>query len=152
MVAVMVPVLRTPGATRAAKPELAAVMVPWLTMEASGRPGMLKLYLPAMKSEFLMSLVVARKPAVLTTAFFPNRTPSRLTMNTWPLVVRVPLISDGPRPPVTRLSATDEALGWTKRVVSPAPMLNVFQLMMARWVDWLIVTLEPPCPLMVAPP
>ncbi len=39
-VAVMVPVLRTPGATSAAKPPLVAVMRPWLTIEA-GRPGML---------------------------------------------------------------------------------------------------------------
>jgi hypothetical protein len=31
-----------------------------------------------MKSEFLMSLVVARKLAVLTTAEGPNRIPSRL--------------------------------------------------------------------------
>ena len=42
-VAVMVPELRTPGATSAAKPPLVAVMRPWLTIEASGRPGMLKL-------------------------------------------------------------------------------------------------------------
>ena len=35
----MVPELRTPGATSAAKPPLVAVMVPWLTIEASGRPG-----------------------------------------------------------------------------------------------------------------
>ena len=46
----MVPVLRTPGATSAAKPPFVAVMVPRLTIEASGRPGMLKLKRPAMKS------------------------------------------------------------------------------------------------------
>src|SRR5215813_5195371 len=107
----MVPVLRTPGATRAAKPELVAVMVPWLTIEASGRPGMLKLYLPAMKSEFLMSLVVARKPDVLTVALGPKKMPSRLTMNTLPLAFSEPRIWLGPSPPVTRLSATDDALG-----------------------------------------
>ena len=32
-------------------------------------------------------------------------------MKTRPLAVSVPMISDGPSPPVTRLSATDEALG-----------------------------------------
>src|SRR5436190_22566644 len=42
-------------------------------MDASGRPGMLKLYRPAMKSAFLMSCVVARNPAVLTTDEGPNR-------------------------------------------------------------------------------
>ena len=110
-VAVMVPELRTPGATSAAKPPLVAVILPWLTIDASGRPGMLKLYRPAMKSAFLMSLVVARKPAVFTTLPGPNRMPSRLMMKTRPLAVSVPMISDGPRPPVTRLSATDEALG-----------------------------------------
>ena len=72
---------------------------------------MLKLYRPAMKSAFLMSLVVARKPAVFTTLPGPNRMPSRLMMKTRPLAVSEPMISDGPRPPVTRLSATDEALG-----------------------------------------
>ena len=64
-----------------------------------------------MKSAFLISLVVARKPAVLTTEPGPNNMPSRLMMKTRPLAVSVPMISDGPRPPVTRLSATDELEG-----------------------------------------
>src|SRR5262249_55231815 len=110
-VAVMVPSLRTPGATRAAKPALCAVMVPWLTIEASGRPGMLKLYLPAMKSEFLMSLVVARKPDVLMVELGPKKMPSRLRMNTLRWALSKPRIWLGPPPPVTRLSATDDALG-----------------------------------------
>ena len=59
---------------------------------------MLKLYRPAMKSAFLMSLVVARKPAVFTTLPGPNRMPSRLMMKTRPLAVSVPMISDGPEP------------------------------------------------------
>ena len=42
----MVPELRTPGATSAAKPPLVAVMVPMLTIEASGRPGMLEVEAP----------------------------------------------------------------------------------------------------------
>jgi hypothetical protein len=42
-VAVMVPELRTPGATSAAKPELVAVMEPRLTTDAVGLPGILKL-------------------------------------------------------------------------------------------------------------
>ena len=104
-------------------------------MEASGRPGMLKLYRPAMKSRLRMSLVVARKPAVFTTAEGPNRMPSRLMTNTRPLAVSVPRISEGPSPPVTRLSTTDELPGWLKRTLSRAPILNVFQLMIALLLD-----------------
>ena len=58
-----------------------------------------------------MSFVVARKPAVFTTAEGPNRMPSRLMTNTRPFAVSVPMISEGPSPPVTRLSTTDELLG-----------------------------------------
>ncbi len=42
-VASMMPELRTPGATSAAKPPCAAVIVPWFTTEAVGLPEMLKL-------------------------------------------------------------------------------------------------------------
>ena len=58
-----------------------------------------------------MSLVVARKPAVLITEPGPNSTPSRLITKTCPFAVSVPKISDGPSPPVTRLSAIDELPG-----------------------------------------
>ena len=64
-----------------------------------------------MKSEFLMSLVLARKPAVLITEPGPNSTPSRLMTKTCPFAVRVPKICEGPSPPVTRLSTTDELPG-----------------------------------------
>ena len=94
----MVPELRTPGATSAAKPPFVAVMVPMLTIEASGRPGIWKLKRPAMKSSLRMSLVVARKPAVLITAPAPKMMPSRLTTNTLPLASRLPRICDGPEP------------------------------------------------------
>ncbi len=107
----MVPVLRTPGATSAAKPWLDAVMVPRLTIEASGRPGMLKFIRPAMKSSLRISLVEARKPAVLITALRPNSMPSRLMMKTRPLAVMVPSITEGPSPPVTRLSVIADELG-----------------------------------------
>jgi hypothetical protein len=106
-VAVMVPELRTPGATRAAKPPEAAVIDPRLTIEALGLPGMLKLYFPAMKSSLRILLVVARKPAVLMDELGPNRMPSPLMMNTRPLAVSVPSRNDGPCPPITRLSATE---------------------------------------------
>ena len=64
-----------------------------------------------MKSWFLMSCVVATKPAVFTTAPLPNRMPSRLITKTMPLALSVPRISDGPSPPVTRLSTTEELFG-----------------------------------------
>src|ERR1041385_1182320 len=105
-----------------------------------------------MKSEFLMSFVVARKPAVLITPFGPISTPSRLIRKTWPLALSVPLMVEGPKPPITRLSATALAFGCTKVVVSPGPMLNVFQLMIARWVVWLTLTLGLPTPVNVADP
>ncbi len=127
----MVPELRTPGATSAAKPALVAVIVPRLTIEASGRPGVSNLKRPAMKSSFLMSCVLARKPAVLTTEFGPNRKPSRLIRNTRPLASRRPRICEGPSPPVTRLSAIELAFGCTKVARSLTPMSNRRQLMMA---------------------
>ena len=96
---------------------------------------MLKLYRPAMKSAFLMSCVVARNPAVLTTDEGPNRIPSRLMRNTRPFAVSVPRISEGPSPPVTRLSTTEELPGWLKRTLSLAPILNVCQLMIALLLD-----------------
>src|ERR1700692_1324849 len=107
----MVPALRTPGAPKAGKPPEGAVMLPRLTMEAFGRPGMLKLYLPAMKSSLRMSLVEARNPAVVTDEWEPNRMPSPLTMKTRPFAVRVPSGNEGPCPPITRLRATDELFG-----------------------------------------
>jgi hypothetical protein len=82
-----------------------------LTIEASGRPGMVKFIRPAMKSSLRMSWVVARKLAVLTTAPEPNSTPLGLIRNTRPLALIVPLISEGPSPPVTRLSTTEDEFG-----------------------------------------
>ena len=58
--AVMVPELRTCGATSAANPPFVAVIEPRLVIEASGRPGLEKLYLPAKKSPVPMPDVVAK--------------------------------------------------------------------------------------------
>src|SRR5438132_14380847 len=106
-------------------------------MDASGRPGMLKLYRPAIKSASLMSWVLARKPAVLTTAEGPNRIPSRLMRNTRPFAVSVPRISEGPSPPVTRLSTTEELPGWLKRTLSGADIerMPVDDRAVARLID-----------------
>src|SRR5438876_517406 len=80
-----------------------------------------------MKLALLMSAVEARKPAVLITPEGPTSTPSRL-------------------------SATDDEFGCTKVVVSPAPILKVFQLMMARLVFWLMTVELVPAPETVAEP
>src|SRR5580704_141414 len=37
-------------------------------------------------------------------------------------------------------------------VSAPAAMLNVFQLMIVLWLDWVIVTVLVPCPAIVAEP
>jgi hypothetical protein len=42
--------------------------------------------------------------------------------------------------PVTRLNVTELAFGWTKVVVSFLPIENVFQLIAALLLDWLIVS------------
>ena len=55
--------------------------------------------------------------------------------NTRPFAVSVPRISEGPSPPVTRLSTTEELPGWLKRTLSLAPILNVCQLMIALLLD-----------------
>ena len=127
-------------------------MVPELTIEASGRPGIWKLKRPAMKSSLRISLVVARKPAVVMTAPGPKMMPSRLTMNTLPLADRLPRIWLGPRLPVTRLSAIELLFGWLNVVRSPTPMSNMRQLMTALSLNWLTVTLAEPAPLTVAEP
>ena len=113
---------------------------------------MLKFIRPAMKSALRMSLVVARKPAVLITALRPNSMPSRLMMKTRPLAVMVPSITEGPSPPVTRLSVIDEVPGWLNVAEPPVETLNVFQLMMARSLVWLTMTELVPAPVTVALP
>jgi hypothetical protein len=53
--------------------------------------------------------------------------------------------------PITRFSATDWLLGWTKATPSPAPMLKLCQLMAAFWLDWLMVRAPGPEPMLAAP-
>jgi hypothetical protein len=64
-----------------------------------------------MRSAFLISLVVARKPAVLTVELGPNRIPSGLIRKMRPLADRAPWTVDGPSPPTTRSSPTEVELG-----------------------------------------
>ena len=89
---------------------------------------------------------------MLISAPAPKMMPSRLTRNTRPLASMVPRICEGPWPPVTRLRVIEVAFGCTNCVRSPVPMLNVCQLTIAFWLDWLTVTWDVPWPLMVAEP
>src|SRR5262249_31951113 len=75
-----------------------------------------------------------------------------LTMKTLPLAVSRPSMNEGPRLPVARLRVTELASGWTNLVLSLGPLLNVFQLMIARSLDWLSVTAEVPVPRTAAVP
>src|SRR5215472_6895571 len=134
----MTPELATFGATRAAKPCFATVMVPALVTVALGLgEGMLKFIRPAMKSAFLMSAGVAT--IVLTSTWAPSvkTMPLWLTSTIRPLASIWPAMTEG-SPPVTRLSVTEVAEGCRKTVVSPGAMLKLCQLMTAEPDDWLI--------------
>src|ERR1700722_7957190 len=54
-------------------------------------------------------------------------------------------------PPTTRLRVADELLGTINLVSSPLAMENCCQLMMALWVDWLIVSVWPALPMVALP-
>ncbi len=69
-----------------------------------------------------------------------------------PLDHKLPSIVDGPRLPVTRSRPTADALGILIFVFSPEPMLNVFQFMTAFCELCVTVTVDVPCPWMVALP
>ena len=70
----MVPSFTTPGAIRDTKPPSAAVMIPLLTMEAKVWFGSwAKVYLPARKSESVISRVEPTNPAVLILPVAPHK-------------------------------------------------------------------------------
>ena len=85
---------------------------------------------PALKSSSLSLSVEMTSAPTSTCAPLPKATPLGLMRKTCPLDCRLPRIWLG-LPPSTRLSTWLELLGWTKRVVSSAPMLNCCQLMTA---------------------
>ena len=99
-----------------------------------------------MKSASLRFSVDATSPPTLTCAPWPNSTPLALIRNTLPFAVRLPMITDG-SPPITRLSATEFASGWTKSTRCPRAMLKLSQLIAAALVDCATVT--EPAPLVI---
>src|SRR5580704_8304072 len=104
-----------------------------------------------MKSEVLMSRVLAVRPD--TSRFEPgaNRMPLGLIRNTWPLALISPKMLEGLLP-VTRFRITEELLGWLNCTYSLAPMENCCQLMAARCELWLTMTpLLPALPMVAVP-
>ncbi len=88
-----------------------------------------------MKSASEMPGVEATSPPTFTLALLPNSTPLGLTRNTLPLAERLPRMTEGSAP-VTRLSATALALGWTKTTLLPSPIEKFCQLSAADWLVW----------------
>src|ERR1019366_1554362 len=54
-------------------------------------------------------------------------------------------------PPSTRLRVAEELFGTRNLVSSPLAMENCCQLMMALWVDWLMVSVWPALPMVALP-
>src|SRR5579864_6823117 len=98
-----------------------------------------------------MSDVVAIRPATSTCAPAPKNTPAGLTIHTWPFALRFPRIWLG-FPPLTRLSATEEAPGCTNCTVEPAGIPKALQPMIALLVLWVMTDLVGVGVLSVAPP
>ena len=139
----MVPLLRTDGATNAARPLLPTVMLPSLTTAPWSAPVIRSLLLPDMKALLLMSAVEATMPAASTRAVLPKNTPFGLRIQTWPLACRPPSICDGSVEPFTRLTAMEEEFGWTKFVCALEPILKLRQSITVRLEDWLTVSVLP---------
>jgi hypothetical protein len=90
-----------------------------------------------MKSSLEMLAVEAISPPTSMREFGPNRIPFWFRRMTLPFAVRLPRICEG-SPPVTRFSVMEFEPGWMKLVVSPSPIENWPQLMMAFCVDWVM--------------
>ena len=85
---------------------------------------------PARKSSLRTLSVLAMNAATSMRAPWPTMMPAGFTSHTRPLELRVPSSTDGSLA-MTRLRTLLAAEAWLKRVVSPAPMEKLFQLMMA---------------------
>ena len=109
---------------------LRATMLPCTTMLPTGAVGLLlpKCRRPARASASLMPTAAAVKAAVSTTAPAPTAMPLWFTSTTWPLLDRVPKISDGVFV-TTRLMDRLPALGCRICVLLPAGMVKLCQLM-----------------------
>src|SRR5579864_8284020 len=98
-----------------------------------------------------MSAVVAISPATSTCAPGPKNTPAGLMIQTCPFASRLPMMLLT-LPPVTRLSATEEAPGCTNCTVEPSGIPKADQVMIALLVLWVMIDLVALGVLSVAPP
>src|SRR2546421_10228618 len=116
------------------------MMLPWFTTvpELPGLDHLL--YRPALASWSLIVSVVAKSAPTSTLALGANRTPFGLLRKTWPLAVMRPKMSDGLLPR-TRLTVSEEALGWLKFTHALEPMVKLFQLIVPLSVTWSICSL-----------
>src|SRR5579862_9092814 len=127
----MTPELATPGATSAARPFCATVIVPALTIAAFGLgDGRSNRILPAMKLAFEMSVGVAMMLLTLTCDPLLKTTPFGLISTRDPLAVSCPAIVEG-LAALTRLSVIAAVEGCTKLVRSPTAMSKLDQSMVA---------------------
>ena len=148
--AMMMPSLRTSGASKATKPPIAACSLPWFTTLA----WLLlpeKLLLPDIKSSLLMPMVVTNRPPTSICDWGPKITPPGLTKNTCPVALMRPMIWLG-SPPTTRLSVTEAAEGWMKLTRASLPTLNWFHSMAARLLVWLMFKVLPLLLMVALPP
>ena len=109
--ATIVPEFATAGATSAARPDCATLIVPALTIIAFGLPAVSNTSLPAMKFWFEISAVVTNTVCALTCAPWLNTTPDWFVSTIVPFAVICPAICDGSEP-VTRFSVIALLLGW----------------------------------------
>src|SRR5215469_1945371 len=77
--------------------------------------------------------------------------PLGLIRTIWPLALSCPAMTEG-SPALTRFRAMALAEGWTNCVVSFGAMLKLCQLIAARGVVWLIVSVFGAVGVIVAPP
>ena len=121
------------GAMRMISPRL--LMVPSFLMPFLWLPS--KLNFPARKLASEMLSVEAMKPAVSMRAPCPKTIPLGLIRKTRPFELSCPRILLA-SPPTTRLRMALAAFCCWMRTLSPAPMLNCCQLMMAPGVFWML--------------
>ena len=139
----MMPELDTPGATSAASPRSATVMVPWFSTRAPGRGAWSKTIRPAMKFSFVMPAAEAIRLATFTCAPCAKTTPDWFTMATPPLACTRPAMTDGSGV-VTRFSVQEPWPGCTNWTVCWLPTLNCCQSIAARFVPCVMVVVPVP--------
>src|SRR5215469_11551206 len=110
----------------------------FMTLASGAELPFTKLYLPDMKSESLMSWVLATRLPTSRTAPFPNRMPFGFTRNTCPFDVMFPKMLEGLLP-MTRFRMVAELSGCRNCTYWFAPTEKDCQLITAFWLVWVIL-------------